>query len=173
MISLLDWTITMSKKVVILIGGPSGSGKSTLAKEIIQKYLPDAVHLEADNYFMVDGEYKFDINKLGAAHKHCESLFRKAIAENKNIIVSNTLTTEKEINKYLDSIPESYDVLYTFPPRLYNMTVADLHKSNKHGVPIETIEKQKNRWSNTIDTIMLDSLNAKLKFVADVNNYFK
>ena len=169
----MDWIITMNKNIVILIGGPSGSGKSTLAKHIIQNHLPDAIHLEADNYFMVDGEYKFDINKLGQAHKHCELSFRKAISENKNVIVSNTLTTQKEINKYLDFVPESYEVLYTFPPRLYSMTVSDLHKSNKHGVPIETIEKQKNRWSNLIDTIMVDLLNNKLKFVADIDSYFQ
>ena len=38
--------------------GPSGSGKSTLAESI------GGIHIEADMYFMKDGEYQFDVTKL-------------------------------------------------------------------------------------------------------------
>lgn len=137
-------------KVAILIDGPSGSGKSTLAKNIIEKYLPDAIHLESDNNFMVNGEYKFDINKLGQAHRKCESDFRNAIQQGKSVIVSNTLTTLKEIRAYTSLVTSDYRVIYTYPKRAETMRVEDFNKSNIHNVPLETIERQHSRWNDLI-----------------------
>jgi predicted kinase len=58
-------------KLTIMIGC-QGSGKSTWAKN----NRPDAVICSADDYFVRDGEYRFDPRQLGAAHGAC---FRKAI----------------------------------------------------------------------------------------------
>jgi predicted kinase len=41
-------------KELILLRGLPGSGKSTLAKMICSQ------HVEADKFYMQDGEYKFD-----------------------------------------------------------------------------------------------------------------
>ena len=40
-------------------------GKSTLAKRVCNQ------HIEADMFFMKDGEYKFDPTKLKQAHEWC------------------------------------------------------------------------------------------------------
>jgi predicted kinase len=56
-------------KVTILRGLP-GSGKSTLAREI-KAVEPYAVVVSANDYFLVDGEYRFDASKLPDAHNDC------------------------------------------------------------------------------------------------------
>jgi Tfp pilus assembly pilus retraction ATPase PilT len=46
------------EKVLYLVRGIPGSGKSTFAKTLSGEYY------EADMFFMVDGEYKFDVAKI-------------------------------------------------------------------------------------------------------------
>ena len=53
------------KKLYIVRGLP-GSGKSTFAEALVGS---DFLVCEADKYFMVDGEYKFDGSKLKDAHE--------------------------------------------------------------------------------------------------------
>lgn len=54
---------------LMLIRGLPGSAKSTLAKSfVIYQYQ----HIEADMYFMKNGEYVFDVNVLHRAHKWCQ-----------------------------------------------------------------------------------------------------
>lgn len=52
-------------KELFLLRGLPGAGKSTLAKTIGGK------HFEADMYFIKDGEYKFEADKLKMAHNWC------------------------------------------------------------------------------------------------------
>lgn len=49
-------------QLLTLIRGLPGSGKSTMAKFIAGD--TDAVHLEADMYFIKDGEYKFEQTQI-------------------------------------------------------------------------------------------------------------
>ena len=58
----------MNEKVLYLVRGLPGSGKSTFAKKLVHS---DFLVCEADKYFMVNGEYKFDVK--GSKH----SLFPK------------------------------------------------------------------------------------------------
>ncbi len=53
------------EKVLYIVRGIPGSGKSTFAKQLVGA---DFLVCEADKYFMVDGEYKFDATKLKQAH---------------------------------------------------------------------------------------------------------
>jgi len=53
-------------KQLILLRGLPGSGKSTFAN------LLGGIHVEADQYFIQDGEYKFDASKLKQAHNWCK-----------------------------------------------------------------------------------------------------
>ena len=52
-------------------------------------------------YFMIDGEYRFDVNKLYQAHTWCQKAVDSSLTSGKNCVVSNTFTTQKELNPYL------------------------------------------------------------------------
>jgi adenylate kinase family enzyme len=141
------------KPYLILIGGPSGSGKSTLARTIINSYHPLPFYMfEADDYFSKNGKYNFDAKGLGQAHKECWNNVLHNLKSGCNTIVSNTFTTHKETEKYLNL--RNYQVYYTFPNRIRNMDISDFCKSSIHKVPKETISKQYKRWLDYVNNNM-------------------
>ncbi|MGR5347281.1 ATP-binding protein [Vibrio mediterranei] len=75
---------------LIIVRGPSGSGKSTLAEKLSKEF--DAVVVEADMFFVsaVDGQYRYNHDNIKQAHAYCQSLMQKALADGRNVIVSNT-----------------------------------------------------------------------------------
>lgn len=127
---------------VYLIRGLPGSGKTTLAHELLESDPTglNSVHCEADAYFHTpEGEYKFDASKLGEAHTQCWMKYLNALQKGVPlVIVSNTFTTNNEMNKYVD-MAEHY---------LYALTV--IHMENNHGsihnVPPDTIDRMARRW---------------------------
>ena len=134
----------MLPKVLTLVRGLPGSGKSTFANWIWAHY---AV-FEADKYFMVDGEYKFDPSKLKEAHAWCLNEVKSRMEENKEsqgryypeITVSNTFTQEWEMQSYID-LANQYG--YT----IFTIVVENRHgNSSVHDVPEETIKKMKDRF---------------------------
>lgn len=125
---------------LFLLRGLPGSGKSTLTESL------GGFHVEADMYFINDGEYKFDATKLRDAHEWCQNEVNTAMilnhttGVNKRIVVSNTFTQEWEMKAYTD-LAESYDY------RVYSLIVENRHGGvNEHGVPDETLEKMENRF---------------------------
>jgi predicted kinase len=128
-------------KELILLRGLPGSGKSTLAKSL------DGIHIEADQFFMVDGEYRFDASKLKDAHNYCFTRTKsymyihssKDTAE--RIIVSNTFTQEWEMKPYFELAEKN-------GYRVYSLIVENRHDGvNQHGVPADKLEQMKNRFN--------------------------
>jgi predicted kinase len=127
-------------KELFLLRGLPGSGKSTLAKSL------GGIHIEADQYFMVDGEYKFDGSKIKLAHNYCQSqtgAWMRSNGEQVNvdrIVVSNTFTQEWEMQPYFE-MAEKYGY------RVYSLIVENRHGGiNEHGVPEEKLEQMKTRF---------------------------
>lgn len=120
--------------MLVLVRGLPGSGKSTLAKNMF----PEHVHLEADMYFNMDGEYKFDAAQLGAAHGWCRDQTRKHLSMNRDVIVTNTFTLAREMTDYV-GIAKDYNI----PICVIEM---QSQYGNIHAVPEETITRMKNRW---------------------------
>ena len=81
-----------------MIGIP-GSGKSTF----VQKNLANSVKCSADDYFMIDGVYKFDPKKLGEAHDQCFKNAVKAMLAGKDVVIDNTNLRIEHIQKYIDA----------------------------------------------------------------------
>jgi predicted kinase len=127
-------------KELFLLRGLPGSGKSTLAKSL------DGIHIEADQFFVVDGEYRFDASKLKEAHNNCLTRVKSYMyifssqENSEKIIVSNTFTQEWEMKPYFD-IAEMYGY------KVYSLIVENRHGGvNQHGVPAEKLEQMKNRF---------------------------
>src|ERR1700690_2947381 len=93
-----------AKRGVFIMRGLPGSGKSTLTKEIHNFYwngIGSPLVASADDYFMVDGEYKYDISKRGDAHKWCMQKFLENLKDVGPYFVDNTNTTIDELRKYM------------------------------------------------------------------------
>ena len=122
-------------KIKILRGG-SGAGKSTW----IKNNHSDAKVFSADSFFMVDGVYKFDAAKLGAAHAECLREFIELCRnpmdwqKDATVIVDNTNTSVSEFAPYAQTaLVYGHDVeILTF---VYDPVVA--HARNTHGTPLK------------------------------------
>ena len=123
----------MDKHLFLLRGLP-GAGKSTLAETLA------STHLEADIYFMKNGEYKFDATKLKEAHEWCRSECERAMAFKLDIAVSNTFTQEWEMKAY-------YDLAKKHGYTVFSIIVENRHGGvNEHGVPQEALDRMKDRF---------------------------
>lgn len=128
--------VTKMSKLYIIRGLP-GSGKSTLAKAFIYAGIADE-HYEADMYFMVDNKYVFDPTKLSKAHKWCLNKVLAALLDGKNVVVSNTFSTKKEVRPY---------TILGFEYEIFECTE---NYGSIHNVPQETIDRMKARWGNDL-----------------------
>ncbi len=132
----------MNKEIYIVRGLP-GSGKSSLAKKIAGLHSLEgkvAKIFETDNYFMVDGEYKFDANKLHQNHQKCFSDFLDALNDRHVdvVIVANTFTRKWEYVNYADAAKDSgYEV---------TILIANGNYKNVHNVPDDVVQKMKNHF---------------------------
>ena len=134
----------MTKKLYIVRGVP-GSGKSTLALNLVGH---DFLVCEADKYFMVDGEYRFDASKLKDAHESCrnqvETYMKDSLVNDQfypEIAVSNTFTQEWEMQPYFD-LAKKYGYM------VFSIIVENRHGgSNQHNVPAEAIQRMKDRFT--------------------------
>lgn len=123
---------------LIIVRGLPGSGKSTLAKRL---GLPS---FEADDYFTgPDGVYRFDPAKLGEAHAQCLANVKASLESGAETVVSNTFTTIKEMQPYLDL----GHVVQVIECRGAWRSI--------HGVPDATLQKMRDRWEPYIKSHLI------------------
>jgi predicted kinase len=125
---------------MILIRGLPGSGKSTLAKYLIGF---DFFHYEADQFWMVDGEYKFDMSRIKEAHQWCQDEVRGCLTRGFSPIVSNTFTTAFELLPYFDIAKE-----FNIKPQVI---LVQGSFGNIHNVPDDVLAKMAARFEYNID----------------------
>lgn len=129
-------------KTILLVRGIPGSGKTTLARMIVENH-PNAAEISADDFFESDmGDYIFSAKDLPLAHLSCKNRTETCMKnEVELIVVHNTFTREREMTEYFD-LAEQYNY------RVSTVIAENRHDSQSvHGVPTETIEKMKNRFS--------------------------
>lgn len=87
---------------LILMRGVSGSGKSTLARQIADEQYVSVIY-STDDFFMVDGEYRFDPKRLSEFHAHNVRRTEDAMVERcPCIIIDNTNTQAWEMKPYVE-----------------------------------------------------------------------
>ncbi len=151
--------IAQMEKEFIIIRGISGAGKSTLAKQLAGE---TGQIFSADNYFVDEqGNYKWDSNKIGDAHRYCRDQARKAIIEGISpVIIDNTNVSKWELRQLIPMIKMAQDNKYTArveeAQTPWRFDEEELCKKNTHGVRLQDIQKMLRKWvpDVTVDDIM-------------------
>ena len=133
------------QKTVIINRAVPGSGKTTISNSIVHTLkkhdLEITIH-STDEYFMTNGKYIFNLEKLNSFHhKNIES-FRQSLNEDKVIVIcDNTNISPWQTEPYTDIAREyGYQIIcITFDPREIEKHVESQivtkEKPNAHGVP--------------------------------------
>lgn len=123
--------------MVYIVRGLPGSGKSTFAKTLAKSL--NIPFWEADQFFYKDGQYNFDPTKLGEAHAQCFENFCKTAFD--GCVVSNTFTTEKELEKYCQFCVDNC--------LQFTVLIVENRHGNKsiHDVPETVVDTMRNRFS--------------------------
>ena len=130
-------------KTLYLIRGIPGSGKTSFAATLLINQVVDD-YVEADQYFVNEGVYRFNPCKLKEAHKWCQDHTRATLSRGSSIAVSNTSTTEKEVETYREIAEECN-------AKFISIIVENRHGGeNVHGVPEEKLQQMKNRFSTKL-----------------------
>ena len=120
---------------IYILQGVSGSGKSHIAKKLAD----EQDICSADDFFMRDGKYQFNLAKLGEAHGAClrkyVSLLLVNAQKGRPIVVDNTNTTVEELGRYY-ALAEAYG----YKPIIITVECdpAIAAERNTHGVSLET-----------------------------------
>lgn len=126
----------MLDKILYIIRGVSGSGKTTFASTL------GCEVASADDFFMVDGEYRFDPKKLPKAHEYCRVLVCGWMVDGESVIaVANTFTQDWEMEPY-------YIMAKDFGYTVFSIIVENRHGGkNEHGVPEQAVQGMRDRFS--------------------------
>lgn len=138
--------------IVYIMRGLPGAGKSTKVKQLAEEFAEDYVYCSADSYFEKSDKYEFDRSKLWLAHKKCwdDFVWGVSVSPERYVIVDNTNTTFKEYQKYVD-FAKSYKWKVIIVD-LYDGGLTDIELTirNKHGVPLEAIQRMRARYERDL-----------------------
>lgn len=136
--------------------GLPGSGKSTVAHRIKAKLDGvcgvAAVILSTDDRFMVNGEYKFDHERIGEAHAKTLSLARElmegpATDRAPCVIIDNTNVKHEYMESYKKLARKfRYRIVEKSVGCRCQILLEEYARRNSHGVPLEIIERMAKEW---------------------------
>lgn len=148
---LLNKMPIQEQKIVNIFRGLPGVGKTKVANRIANEMNDQdgtnqttCVILSSDDFFIENGVYTFDKDKIDTAHKSNFERFKKAIEDSvPYIIVDNTNIKSFHYRHYLDYAQRhNYLVLITILPH-NDLSDRELEERNIHGVTRNTIRKMR------------------------------
>lgn len=150
------------QKVLVIARGPSGSGKSTMVEQLSSKM--NAPVFSSDNFFMINGIYKYDPALIGRAHAWNEREVEKAMSKGVPALILDNTNTALWMMKTYVQLAQKYGYQVTFNEPDWDPGLKDEHgrwnvdflermqqspdrvKINK-GVPREVLEKMVNEYA--------------------------
>lgn len=123
-------------KTLYIIRGLPGSGKSTLGA-----LLAPGARFEADDYFMLSGEYVFEPAELAEAHEYCRLSVKMAMSKGvKSIAVCNVFAKFDHMRPYM-TMAARFD---------YSVHVIECQSNfgSVHEVPEHTIQRMRAEWES-------------------------
>uniref|UniRef100_A0A182JZU7 Smr domain-containing protein n=1 Tax=Anopheles christyi TaxID=43041 RepID=A0A182JZU7_9DIPT len=143
--NILDM-VAQGYRVMVLMRGAPGSGKSYLSRSLIDHTSGSDYRnhiFSADDYFMVNGVYKFQPDALNAAHQfNQQNVLAKARDGWSPIIVDNTNICLWEMRPYVQYAADHGYFLEVLEPQTHwRNNSRSLAIRNTHGVPEPKIKK--------------------------------
>ncbi|XP_052901396.1 uncharacterized protein LOC128307832 [Anopheles moucheti] len=137
--NILDM-VTQGYRVMVLMRGAPGSGKSYLSRTLIDRTSGGDYRnhiFSADDYFMVNGVYKFQLDALDAAHRfNQQNVLSKARDGWSPIVVDNTHIRLWEMFEYVKiAASHGYFLEVLEPTTHWRNNSRSLAIRNTHGVP--------------------------------------
>ena len=145
---------------LMLIRGLPGSGKSTLARDLANASTQNVAVFEADDFFLQINQpeesrhelsYRFDSRLLGAAHDYCYGRSIRALRDGYRVIVANTFSTQREIERYVRGVQRS-----GLKVRVQVVKCVGEFE-NVHNVPKTTVERMRARWEDYPGETVIDT----------------
>lgn len=131
-------------KIAYIMRGVPGSGKSTIARQLAGS---EGVIHSTDDYFMVDGVYRFDPRLLKAYHDANYQAFCNSLVLGKPIVVcDNTNIQRWQFARYVESAGKAgYTVVYVV---LQHPDPQEAANRNVHKVPEGVIRRMIDSWED-------------------------
>jgi len=141
------------KKTVIINRGVPASGKSSFAKEIVSTFKSKGLRAtthSTDDFFMVDGGYRFDESKLREYHLKNQDAFFEALKSGVDLVICDNTNIEPwEAKVYYNMAREFHYkvILMNFKPRDVEAHFQDQNnEAYKHNIPKEILEAMLERY---------------------------
>ncbi len=132
---------------LLLLRGLPGAGKTTLASTIAaldgaMEHWQVAIWAADQHFEQSDGTYKFNGAELPLAHRKCQEGTERSMRAGMALVcVTNTFTTEEELEWY-------YDAAKRYNYKVHSVIVENrCGTQNVHGVPAEAMSKMRERFN--------------------------